>query len=72
MKILKEPINIYEVTVSQSVSVTYHVHAKNSDNAVEKALNSWDKISVELQHKEILEQNPESIECIEKDVYSDI
>ena len=72
MKIIKKPINVYEVTVSQSLSVTYHVHSETSQGAIDKALNSWDKTSVELVESTIHEQNPESIECIEKDVFRDV
>mgnify|MGYP003136777401 CR=1 FL=1 len=69
MKISGKPTNIYEITVSQSVSVTYQVYAKSANDAVDKALNSWEKKDVEFVESTIHEQQPESIECIERDIY---
>jgi len=72
MKILKKPTNIYEVIVSKSVAVTYKVYACSSTGAMDKALNSWEKTSVELIESTTNEQNVESIECVEKDIYNDL
>ena len=65
---MPNPMNIYEVVVSKSVAVTYKVYASSSTIAMDKALNSWEKTSVELIESTTNEQNVESIECIEKEV----
>ena len=72
MKILKKPTNIYEVIVSQTRSITYLVHAKSSGDASSKALHSWDETGVKVTSTTTHEQDVESIECVEKDIYNDI
>jgi len=72
MKILKEPINIYEVIVNKSVAVTYKVYAQSPNRAMDKALNSQEKTSVELIKSTIKEQDVVSIECKEKDIYDNL
>ena len=72
MKILKEPINIYEVIVNKSVAVTYKVYAKSPTQAIDKALNSQEKTSVELIKSTIKEQDVVSIECKEKNIYNNL
>ena len=72
MKILKKPTNIYEVVVSQTQSITYLVHSKTSGGASAKAMHSWEGKDVKIIDTTTHEQNVESIECVEKDIYNDI
>lgn len=69
MKPLKEPINIYEVVVSQTRSVTYIVQAKSSGGASSKALHCWDEADVKQTETNVYDQSVESVEILEEDIY---
>lgn len=74
MKPIKEPINIYEVVVTETRAVTYLIHAKSSGGATAKAVHHWGNCGSE-DIKEIktdrYEYDVESVECVEKDIYDE-
>jgi hypothetical protein len=74
MKPIKEPINIYEVVVTETRAVTYLVHAKSSGGATAKAVHHWGNCGSE-DIKEIksdrYEYDVESVECVERNIYDE-
>jgi hypothetical protein len=71
MKPIKDPVNIYEVVVTETRAVTYLVQAKSSGGAKTKAVHhfSGDGSDVKEIKSNRYDYDVETVELVEEDIY---
>ena len=71
MKPLRDPINIYEVVVTETRAVTYLVQAKSTGGATTKAVHhfSGDGSDVKEIKSNRYDYDVETVELVEEDIY---
>ena len=71
MKPLRDPVNIYEVVVTETRAVTYLVHAKSTGGATTKAVHhfSGDGSDVKEIKSNRYDYDVETVELVEENIY---
>ena len=71
MKPIKDPVNIYEVVVTETRAVTYLVQAKSTGGATTKAVHhfSGDGSDVKEIKSNRYDYDVETVELVEEDIY---
>ena len=70
-KIKKDPVNVYEVVVTETRAVTYYVHAKTSGGASTKAVHHYSGSGSDVKEikSDRYDYDVETVELVEEDVY---
>ena len=73
MKPLRDPVNIYEVVVTETRAVTYLGHAKSTGGATTKAVHhfSGDGYDVKEIKSDRYDYDVETVELVEENIYGD-